>query len=55
MKNWIQTPCIGICSTVYGGDVCRGCKRFADEVVEWNGFDSDRKRAILDRLARFTE
>ncbi|HBZ99754.1 MAG TPA: DUF1289 domain-containing protein, partial [Pseudomonas sp.] len=23
----IKTPCIGLCSTVYGDVVCRGCKR----------------------------
>ena len=51
----IETPCIGICSTVYGDDICRGCRRFADEIIEWNGFDAEKKRQILDRLANLTE
>jgi predicted Fe-S protein YdhL (DUF1289 family) len=29
----IKTPCIGVCSTGIGDSVCRGCKRFAHEVI----------------------
>jgi hypothetical protein len=45
-----RSPCIGICSTTYGDLVCRGCKRFAHEVVGWNGYDDDQKGAIWLRL-----
>ncbi|MDF2690793.1 MAG: hypothetical protein K0S29_648, partial [Gammaproteobacteria bacterium] len=38
------------CSTVYGDDVCRGCKRFANEVIEWNTYSSSQKSCILSRL-----
>jgi hypothetical protein len=31
----IKTPCVGLCSTVYGDLVCRGCKRFHHEVINW--------------------
>ncbi|MEM9624509.1 MAG: DUF1289 domain-containing protein, partial [Pseudomonadota bacterium] len=34
-----RTPCVGICSTTYGDLVCRGCKRFAHEIVQWNAYD----------------
>ncbi|MDA1076050.1 MAG: DUF1289 domain-containing protein [Proteobacteria bacterium] len=44
------TPCVGICSTTYGDLVCRGCKRFAHEIVEWNGYATDQKNAIWLRL-----
>ncbi len=44
------TPCIGVCSTGIGDDVCRGCKRFADEVVRWNGFNIEERRAVIQRL-----
>lgn len=47
-----KSPCIGICSTTYGGAVCRGCKRFAHEVVDWNRYDEDQKTAVVDRLER---
>lgn len=46
----IQTPCIGLCSTVYGDNVCRGCKRFHHEVVNWNGYGDEEKRAVWRRL-----
>jgi predicted Fe-S protein YdhL (DUF1289 family) len=45
-----RTPCIGICSTTYGDLVCRGCKRFAHEIVAWNGFDPDQRRLVWERL-----
>ena len=38
MANRTRTPCVGICSTTYGDDVCRGCKRFSFEVINWNAF-----------------
>lgn len=44
------TPCMGICSTTYGDLVCRGCKRFAHEVVEWNGYDAGQREVIWQRL-----
>lgn len=46
----IKTPCVGLCSTVYGDLVCRGCKRFHHEVINWNGYDEAEKRAVWLRL-----
>ncbi len=46
----IDTPCVGVCSTVYGDGVCRGCKRHFDEVIDWNRFDEPQKTAIYARL-----
>ncbi|MRC08332.1 DUF1289 domain-containing protein, partial [Bacillus thuringiensis] len=46
----IKTPCIGLCSTVYGDIVCRGCKRFHHEVVNWNAYGEEEKRAVWRRL-----
>lgn len=45
-----RTPCVGICSTTYGDLVCRGCKRFAHEIVQWNGFNEDQQNAVWQRL-----
>lgn len=45
-----RTPCIGICSTTYGDLVCRGCKRFAHEIVQWNAFDTGQRQAVWRRL-----
>lgn len=47
----IRTPCIGVCSTGIGDSVCRGCKRFDQEVIQWNGFSEIEKAAIDNRLA----
>lgn len=30
--------------------VCRGCKRFAHEVIHWNGYSEEEKNAINRRL-----
>ncbi|MGM0632352.1 MAG: DUF1289 domain-containing protein, partial [Pseudomonadota bacterium] len=47
----VKTPCIGICSTTSLGDsLCRGCKRFAFEVIDWNGYSPAEKRAVLLRI-----
>lgn len=46
----IATPCIGVCSTGIGDAVCRGCKRFAHEVIAWNGYSEAEKGAIEQRL-----
>lgn len=49
----IKTPCIGVCSTGIGDTVCRGCKRFAHEVIDWNGYSREEKLVIDQRLASF--
>ena len=46
----IKTPCVGLCSTVYGDLVCRGCKRFSHEIVSWNAYTEEEKRAVWLRL-----
>jgi predicted Fe-S protein YdhL (DUF1289 family) len=49
----VKTPCIGVCSTGIGDSVCRGCKRFSHEVINWNGYSPEQKRIIDDRLSGF--
>lgn len=49
----VKTPCIGVCSTGIGDNVCRGCKRFAHEVIHWNSFSEEQKRIIDERLDTF--
>jgi hypothetical protein len=45
-----STPCVGICSTTYGDLVCRGCNRFAHEIVAWNGYSDDQRSRVWQRL-----
>jgi len=46
----VPTPCVGICSTTYGDSVCRGCRRYLHEVIDWNRYDDGEKRLIWRRL-----
>lgn len=49
----VKTPCVGICSTGIGDSVCRGCKRFAHEVIDWNLYSNEQKWLIAQRLEAF--
>jgi len=52
-KTGMKTPCIGICSTTSLGDrVCRGCKRYGFEVINWNGYGDQEKVAVLKRIEK---
>ena len=55
MKKRRPTPCVGICSTTFGDLVCRGCKRFSHEIVDWNSYDDSQKEIIWERLERIKE
>lgn len=46
---------MGICSTTYGDLVCRGCKRFAHEIDQWNGFAPDQRILVWERLFKLRE
>jgi len=50
MPEKTRTPCIGICSTGLGDDICRGCKRFAHEVIQWNGYTNGQKALVNRRI-----
>ena len=55
MKKRRPTPCVGICSTTFGDLVCRGCKRFSHEIVDWNSYDDSQKEVIWERLEKIKE
>jgi predicted Fe-S protein YdhL (DUF1289 family) len=46
----VPTPCVGICSTTFGDLVCRGCRRYLHEVIDWNRYSDAQKRLIWQRL-----
>lgn len=47
----IKNPCLGICSTTSLGDVvCRGCKRYSFEVINWNRYDDAARASVLKRV-----
>lgn len=49
----VKTPCVGVCSTGIGDQVCRGCKRFVHEVVSWNAYSNEQRYLIAQRLESF--
>jgi predicted Fe-S protein YdhL (DUF1289 family) len=53
MNQRVKTTCIGVCSTGIGDIVCRGCKRFAHEVIDWNGYDEAQRQLVVNRLDAF--
>ena len=50
-----RTPCVGICSTTYGDLVCRGCKRFAHEIVQWNSYAPQQQERVWQRLGELRD
>lgn len=45
-----DTPCVGICSTGIGDSVCRGCRRYAHEIIDWNRYTPAQRQQIWQRL-----
>lgn len=58
-RAWMQwyetmpdTPCIAICSTSQGDDVCKGCGRTFTEVRHWTAMTPPQKRAVWRRITQ---
>lgn len=51
----VPTPCVGICSTTFGDVVCRGCRRYLHEVIDWNRYSDEQKRLVWLRLDALQE
>ena len=47
-----DTPCIAICSTSQGDDVCKGCGRTFAEVQYWTEMQPVEKRATWRRITQ---
>ncbi|MES2663374.1 MAG: DUF1289 domain-containing protein [Pseudomonadota bacterium] len=45
-----QTPCVGLCSTVYGDRTCRGCFRSLEEITNWTTYSENEKHHTWMRL-----
>jgi uncharacterized protein len=45
-----DAPCIAICSTSQGDDVCKGCGRTFTEVQRWTQMSPGEKRATWRRI-----
>lgn len=47
-----DTPCIAICSTSQGDEVCKGCGRTFDEVQHWPAMRPAEKRTVWHRITQ---
>lgn len=47
-----SSPCIAICSTSQGDDICRGCGRTFKEVTNWLAMSEEEKKASWDRIEK---
>ena len=45
-----DTPCIAICSTSQGDEVCKGCGRTFEEVQHWPAMTPAQKRSTWRRI-----
>lgn len=45
-----DTPCIAICSTSQGDEICKGCGRTFDEVQRWPAMSPAEKRGTWRRI-----
>ncbi len=57
MNAWMQwyesvadTPCIAICSTSQGDEICKGCGRTFQEVQDWTKMSPTQKRHTWRRI-----
>ena len=52
--NWYAStpdaPCIAICSTSQGDEICKGCGRSFDEVQHWPSYTPTEKRTVWRRI-----
>ncbi len=47
----VKSPCIEVCSLNHE-DVCIGCYRTANEIIEWFSASDERKREILAAIGQ---
>ena len=47
-----DAPCIAICSTSQGDQICKGCGRSFDEVQHWTALSPGEKRAVWRRITQ---
>jgi uncharacterized protein len=47
-----DAPCIAICSTSQGDEICKGCGRTFEEVQHWPGMSPADKRLVWRRITQ---
>ena len=49
-QSRIESPCVSVCRME--NEICVGCGRTLEEVVEWYNFTDEEKQAVLNRLEK---
>ncbi|WP_035572731.1 DUF1289 domain-containing protein [Halomonas halocynthiae] len=55
MAGRITSPCVGVCSTTVGDNVCRGCQRTSDEILDWFGMTAMQREQRMEQLDAMRE
>lgn len=45
-----DSPCVAVCSTAVGDEICRGCGRSFMEVANWVAMSAQEKDAVWIRI-----
>ena len=55
-ERWLATlpdsPCIAICSTSVGDNICTGCGRSFEEIARWTVMTPIQKRSVWKRITQ---
>jgi predicted Fe-S protein YdhL (DUF1289 family) len=49
-KSPIESPCVSVCR--YENEVCVGCGRTVDDIVNWYDMTDNEKQAVLNRIEK---
>ena len=49
-KSPIESPCISVCR--YENEVCVGCGRTVDDIVNWYDMTDKQKQEVLNRIEK---
>ena len=44
----IPSPCISVCVTDPGSDLCYGCARTTPEIAKWSKFTDEEKKQVIE-------
>ena len=47
-QSLIESPCISVCR--YENEICVGCGRTVDEIVNWYDMTDDQRKKVWSRI-----
>jgi predicted Fe-S protein YdhL (DUF1289 family) len=48
----VPSPCVSLCRMDRDTEMCRGCLRLIEEIVQWRNADDDYKRAVWVEIGK---